>query len=101
MSPPVYAITALRWSGGEITDAMMGLFDPSRMAWEHEPAPTRTTTVIDRLLDGDAVLTLWPDEQAPWRLGPRLQLGLSPTGTEQIALPVEAAGERLQDLPRF
>lgn len=101
MNKPVYAITALRWDGQDITDAMMGMLDPHGMAWDRAPAPTRASTVVDRLLDGDTVVTLWPDLQAPGRLGPRLQIGVSPRGLEQIALPDGVAGQRLQDLPRF
>jgi hypothetical protein len=101
MNKPFYAITALRWEGAQIVDVMMGMFDPQRGQWELEPAPTRTTTVIDRLLDGDLVVTLWPGPQHSWLIGAPVQLGVSATGVEQLALALELPQQRLQDLPRF
>lgn len=101
MDKPVYAITALRWDGALVTDAMMGLIDLHRMHWELESAPTRLTTVIDHLLDGDVVLTLWHGPGGTWHVGPGLQMDVSQQGIEQIAMAVEHPGQRLRDLPRF
>lgn len=101
MDKPVYAITALRWEAGLVTDAMMGLIDLPRMHWELAPAPTRLTTVIDHLLDGDVVLTLWQGPEGGWHAGPGLQMDVSQHGIEQLAMVVEHPGQRLRDLPRF
>lgn len=102
MEHAVYAITALRWQGpDEIEQAMMGLLDIDRMQWDLAPAPTRTTTVIDRLLEGDTVVAWLPDDGSHARLSPGLQVGLSAQGRETISLSEEGSGKRLQDLPRF
>lgn len=101
MEHAVYAITALRWQGpDEIEEAMMGLLDVDRMQWDLAPAPTRTTTVIDRLLDGDPVVAFVQDH-GHGRLGPGLQVGLTPAGLETLAVGDEPSSTRLQDLPRF
>ena len=82
----------------------MGLLDLDAMQWALAPAPTRTTTVIDRLLDGDRVVT-WVQDQGCGRLGPKVQVGLSAAGRETLTLVDEpgstAAPTRLEDLPRF
>lgn len=102
MENAVYAITALRWQGPEeIGEAMMGLLDVDHMRWDLAPAPTRCTTVIDRLLDGDKVVAFMPDSSSAADLGPGLQLGLTAGGLETLALADERNGTRLQDLPRF
>ncbi|TFY99983.1 hypothetical protein [Ramlibacter rhizophilus] len=101
MEHAVYAITALRWlSPDEIEEAMMGLLDVDRMQWDLAPAPTRTTTVIDRLLEGDPVVA-WTPEQGMGPLGPNFKVGVTPAGRETLALGEEPSGTRLQDLPRF
>ncbi|MEJ7931955.1 hypothetical protein WG922_18430 [Ramlibacter sp. AN1015] len=101
MENAVYAITALRWQGpDEIEQAMMGLLDVDRMQWDLAPAPTRTTTVIDRLLDGDTVVA-WLPQEGRGGVGPGLQVALSRSGLETLALEDEPPGARLQDLPRF
>lgn len=101
MDKPVYAITALRWQQGLVTDAMMGLIDLRHLRWELAPSPARLTTVIDHLLDGDVVLTLWHAADGGWRVGPGLQMDVSQQGIEQIAMAVEHPGQRLRDLPHF
>ncbi|MBL0420195.1 hypothetical protein JI739_07525 [Ramlibacter sp. AW1] len=102
MEHAVYAITALRWQGpDEIEAAMMGLLDVDRMQWDLAPAPTRATTVIDRLLEGDPVVAWLPEHGSGGRLGPGLQVGLSAQGLETLAFPDGVSGTRLQDLPRF
>jgi hypothetical protein len=44
-----YGITALRYAGSQIVEAMMGLIDPSQVKWDMRPTPTRLTEVVDRL----------------------------------------------------
>jgi len=97
----VYAITALRYSGAAITDAMMGLVDPQLEHWEAPPAPTRLVDVVDLLVEGDTVITLFQDEQGQLRVGPRVKVDVLAEGTETLSLADEAPGRRLADLPRF
>jgi hypothetical protein len=101
MENAVYAITALRWQGpDQIGEAMMGLLDVDRMQWDLAPAPTRYTTVIDRVLDGDTVVT-WARGTDMADLGPGLQVAVTADGLETLAFADERAGTRLEDLPRF
>lgn len=101
MDNAVYAITALRWQGPVVAEAMMGLLDTDRMQWDFAPSPARASTVIDRLLEGDTVVTCFPQDGEPCRLGPGVQVGLSPEGTETLALADERSDTCLQDLPSF
>jgi hypothetical protein len=97
----VYAITALRYSGNSITDAMMGLVDAQLEQWDAPPAPTRLVDVVDLLVEGDTVITLFQDEQGRLRAGPQVKVDVLPEGTETLALADESPGRRLADLPRF
>jgi hypothetical protein len=97
----VYAITALRYSGSGITDAMMGLVDPQLEHWDAPPAPTRLVDVVDLLVEGDTVITLFQDEQGQLRVGPQVKVDVLPEGTETLSLADEKPGRRLTDLPRF
>lgn len=97
----VYGITALRYAGSHIVEAMMGLVDPSRAHWDLHPAPTRLVEVVDRLVEGDTVITLFPDEHGELHPGPQVKVDVLGEGTETLALAEEAPGRRLNDLPRF
>lgn len=97
----VYAITALRYGGTGITDAMMGLVDPQLEHWDTPPAPTRLVDVVDLLVEGDTVITLFQDEQGRLCAGPEVKVAVLPEGTETLSLADEASGRRLADLPRF
>jgi hypothetical protein len=97
----VYAITALRYDGAQISDAMMGLVDPSLERWDLPPAPTRLVEVVDRLVEGDTIVALFRDEQGRLRMGPQVKVDVLPEGTETLALAEEMPGRRLTDLPRF
>ncbi len=101
MQHAVYAITALRWRGQGIDQAMMGLLDVDRMKWDLAPAPARTSTVIDRLLEGDTVVTLMGDPSLARPIGPALKLGLSPEGEETLAVDDTVQADSLREMPRF
>lgn len=96
-----YGITALRYAGAQIVEAMMGLIDSSQARWELRPSPTRLTEVVDRLVEGDTVISLFPDEQGRLEPGPEVKVDVLPEGTETLALEPEAPGRTLRDLPRF
>lgn len=96
-----YGITALRYAGQQIVEAMMGLIDSTRSRWDLRPAPTRLTEVVDRLVEGDTVISLFPDERGRLQPGPEVKVDVLPEGVETLALEREAPGRRLQDLPRF
>ncbi|HVZ46625.1 MAG TPA: hypothetical protein VHA82_22660 [Ramlibacter sp.] len=97
----VYGITALRYAGSQIVEAMMGLVDSSLAHWDLGPAPTRLVDVVDRLVEGDTVITLFPDDAGELHPGPQVKVDVLAEGTETLALAEEAPGRRLNDLPRF
>ena len=97
----VYGITALRYAGSQIVEAMMGLVDASLAKWDLGPAPTRVVEVVDRLVEGDTVITLFPDEYGVLQPGPQVKVDVLSEGTETLVLAEEASGRKLADLPRF
>jgi hypothetical protein len=96
-----YGITALRYAGANIVEAMMGLIDSTHARWDLRPAPTRLTEVVDRLVEGDTVISLFPDEDGGLAPGPEVKVDVLPEGTETLALEQEAPGRTLRDLPTF
>ena len=96
-----YAITALRYAGPQIIEALMGLVDGARGRWDLFPTPARLTSVVDRLVEGDTVITLFPDEQGGLRAGPEVKVDVLADSTETLALAEDAPGSGLGDLPRF
>jgi len=97
----VYGITALRYAGSHVVGAMMGLIDRTRVRWDLKPAPARVNEVVDRLVEGDTVITLFPDENGNLRAGPEVKVDVLAEGTETLALAEEAPGSELGDLPRY
>jgi hypothetical protein len=97
----IYGITALRYAGSQIVEAMMGLVDASLARWDLRPAPTRVVEVVDRLVEGDTVITLFPDENGDLQPGPQVKVDVLAEGTEALVLAEEAPGRKLDDLPRF
>lgn len=98
---PKYGITALRYSGAQIVEAMMGLIDTTQSRWELRPSPTRLTEVVDRLVEGDTVISLFPDQEGGLQPGPEVKVDVLPDSSETLALESEAPGRTLDDLPRF
>lgn len=98
---PKYGITALRYAGAQIVEAMMGLIDTTQSRWDLRPTPTRLTEVVDRLVEGDTVISLFPDEAGGLEPGPEVKVDVLPDSTETLALEGEAPGRTLGDLPRF
>jgi hypothetical protein len=98
---PKYGITALRYAGAQIVEAMMGLIDTSQARWDMRPTPTRLAAVVDRLVEGDTVISLFPDDAGGLQPGPEVKVDVLPDSTETLALESEAPGRTLRDLPRF
>ena len=96
-----YGITAVRFAGTQVVEAMMGLIDPSRARWDLRPAPTRVTEVVDRLVEGDTVISMFPDGEGHLQPGPEVKVDVLPEGTETLALAEERPGRTIKDLPRF
>lgn len=96
-----YAITAVRYAGTQVVEAMMGLIDKSRAKWDFRPAPTRVSEVVDRLVEGDTVISLFPDEEGHLQPGPEVKVDVLAEGVETLALAENGAGRSLRDLPRF
>ena len=101
MEQTIYGITAVRYSGSHMVAAMMGLIDSAHKRWELWPAPARVVEVIDRMVEGDRVISMFPDDEGGFAAGPEIKVGLLPEGTETLTLDEEEPGRGLQDLPRF
>ncbi|MCE3271210.1 MAG: hypothetical protein K0S57_1607 [Ramlibacter sp.] len=105
LSAPVtsvlYGITAVRLEDGHVAEVMMGMIDPSLEHWDLRPAPTRLVEVVDRLVEGDHVVALFPTERGTLRMGPEVQVDVLPGGAETLAAADDRPGQRLLDLPRF
>jgi hypothetical protein len=97
----IYGITALRYAGPQVVEAMMGLIDNTRARWDLRPTPTRIVEVVDRMVEGDTVISLFPDDAGGLQPGPEIKVDLLPEGTETLALADNAPGRSLGDLPRF
>lgn len=100
LSSVLYGITAVRMEGSQVTEVMMGMIDPSLEHWDLRPAPTRLVEVVDRLVEGDTVVALFPSESGRMHLGPEVQVDVLSNGVETLAAG-DAPGRRLTDLPRF
>ena len=79
----------------------MGLIDISQVKWDLRPTPTRLTEVVDRLVEGDTVISMFPDKEGGLQPGPEVKVDVLPEGIETLALAEEAPGRRLRDLPTF
>jgi hypothetical protein len=100
--PPVlYGITAVRLEGSQLTEVMMGMVDPSLEHWDLRPSPTRLVEVVDRLVEGDTIVMLFPTERGTLQMGPQVKVDVLPEGTETLAAAEEQPGRRITDLPRF
>ena len=97
----LYGITAVRYAGSQMVGAMMGLIDSAHERWDLRPSPARIVEVIDRMVEGDTVISMFPDDEGGLDFGPEVKVDLLPEGTETLALDVDASGRSLGDLPRF
>src|SRR4051812_44577201 len=100
-SSVLYGITAVRMEGSQVCEVLMGMIDPSLQHWDLRPAPTRLVEVVDRLVEGDTIVTLFPTERGTLQMGPQVKVDVLPEGTETLAAAEERPGRRLADLPRF
>lgn len=99
--PVIYGITAVRYEGNQVSEVLMGMLAPGLEYWDLRPAPSRLVEVVDRLVEGDTVITVFPGESGQLHAGPEVKVDVLPEGTESLALAVERPGWRLGDLPRF
>jgi hypothetical protein len=98
----IYGITAVRYAGNQVVAAMMGLVDSNLEDWDLRPTPARVVEVVDRLVEGDTVISVFPRAEGGFRAGPSIKVDVLSEGTETLALADdEAPGCRLADLPRF
>ena len=97
----LYGITAVRYAGSQMVGAMMGLIDRAHERWDLRPSPARIVEVIDRMVEGDRVISMFPDDEGGFSLGPEVKVDLLPEGTETLTLDEESPGRSLRDLPRF
>lgn len=97
----LYGITAVRLEGHHVSEVMMGMMDPSLEHWDLRPAPTRLVEVVDRLVEGDTIVMLFPTERGTLQMGPEVKVDVLPGGTETLAAAEDRPGRRLVDLPRF
>jgi hypothetical protein len=97
----LYGITAIRLEGSQISEVLMGMVDPSLDHWDLRPAPTRLVEVVDRLVEGDTIVTLFRTERGTLQMGPQVKVDVLPEGTETLAAVEDKPGQRLLDLPRF
>ena len=97
----LYGITAVRLEGSHVAEVMMGMVDPSLEHWHLRPAPTRLVEAVDRLVEGDTIVTLFPTGRGTLRMGPELKVDVLPEGMETLAPEEDRPGQRLTDLPRF
>lgn len=101
LSGAVYAITAVHYADHQITEVMLGLVDTRLAHWDLTPTPTRLVEVVDRLVEGDTIITLFPGADGRLQPGPQVKVDVLPGGAETLALMEDAPGKRLSDLPRF
>ena len=97
----LYGITAVRLEGNQVAEVMMGMIDPCLEQWDLRPSPTRLVEVVDRLVEGDTIVTLFQTERGTLQMGPEVKVDVLPEGTETLAAADDRPGRRLQDLPRF
>ena len=79
----------------------MGQIDSAHTRWDLRPSPTRIVEVIDRMVEGDTVISVFPDDAGGFAPGPEVKVDLLPEGTETLALEGDPHGRSLVDLPRF
>ena len=97
----LYGITAVRMEDGHLSEVMMGMIAPDLGHWDLRPAPTRLVEVVDLLVEGDTVITLFQTESGALQRGPQVTVDVLPEGTETLATEVDRPGRRITDLPRF
>jgi hypothetical protein len=59
------------------------------------------TTVVDRLVEGDTVVSAFPDDEGGLRFGPEVMVDVLAEGTETLVLAEDQPGRSLRDLPTF
>src|SRR6478736_7804048 len=98
MEKALYGITAVRYVGSQVVGAMMGLIDSVHERWDLLPSPTRVIEVIDRMVEGDRVVSMFPDDDGRLAPGPEIKVDLSAEGAETLTLDEDSPGLSLRDL---
>ena len=96
-----YGITALRYAGPNIVEAMMGLIDPREQEWDLRPTPTRLMEVVDKLVEGDTIISMFPDDEGRLSIGPEVKVDVLADSSETLALADDVPGRSLSDLPTY
>jgi len=79
----MYGITAVRFEASgapRIHEVLMGLLAPEARGWDLPPAPVPLIEVIDRLLEGDAIVAVREDAS-----GKLVHSGPAPASARQLA----------------
>ncbi|KAF1049462.1 hypothetical protein [Xylophilus sp.] len=103
----MYGISAVRRNGsrsGRIDEVLMGMLARDARGWDMEPTPAPVKEVIDRILNGDAVVAVVPAGDGSLVHGPRAQVRLveeGPVEEESIAFPEAPGSPRLDELSRY
>ncbi|MBC7602764.1 MAG: hypothetical protein H7255_08915 [Ramlibacter sp.] len=97
----IYAITALQYAGPQIVGAMMGLIDPSEAEWDLLPAPIRVSEVVDKLVEGDTVISVFAGDDGRLAPGPAVMVDVLADSSETLAFEDEYPGRCLRDLPTY
>jgi hypothetical protein len=95
------AVTAVRLRGGRQQAFMLGRVNTDTNRWVADPKPLETSEVVDLLLSGDKIGTIFPTdgETVP---GPMLRVHTFDNGVETVTTDGEPVdGRRVEDLPRF
>lgn len=98
-----FAVTAARFQGERLVAVKMGELEPGKdyPAWRTEPVEVLPHEVVDRLMGGDTVLTIYIVE-GHRVAGPKLKRALLGGGIESIELEQPGhSGRTLRDLPAF
>ena len=99
----LYGITAVRLDLEErVTHVQWGRIGAPHNTWATPPAEATVDQVIDALVAGDEVVTIFPSMEGTVP-GPRVCVVVYENGMESIDLepPGDLLGQTLQDLPTF
>jgi hypothetical protein len=95
------AVTAVRVRNGRQEAFMLGRVNTATNRWIADPKPLETLEVVDLLLSGDKIGTIFATAGGTVA-GPMLRVHTHDDGVETVTAdgePIE--GRRVEDLPRF
>jgi hypothetical protein len=95
------AVTAMRVRNGRQEAFMLGRVNTATNRWIADPKPLETFEVVDLLLSGDKIGTIFATA-AGTVPGPMLRVHTLDEGEETVTTEGEPVdGRRVEDLPRF